>query len=204
MWHSFDYGLAHIVMGNTETDFPGSPEGPGTKLGGGPFGGAGGIPSLLSWLDSDLSKASQSRSTVPWIIVCGHRPFYNSGGSEANDAILKAFEDILIKYKVDIVFAGHVHLYERLFPISKGVPQVLNGTIWTNPKAPTFLISGAAGNDEGHLTNAKDGKISAYLDNTNYGYGRLTVVNRTAVHWEFFASSSRTRLDEVWIVQTNN
>ena len=39
-WFSFEYGMAHIVMFDTETDFPNAPDGPGGSAGlnGGPFG----------------------------------------------------------------------------------------------------------------------------------------------------------------------
>jgi hypothetical protein len=39
LWYSFDYGLVHVVVINTETDFPNSPSGPGTSLNGGNFEG---------------------------------------------------------------------------------------------------------------------------------------------------------------------
>ena len=48
-WYSFDYGMAHIVMFDTETDFENAPdEGEGAyKLDGGPFGFSGQQTELL-------------------------------------------------------------------------------------------------------------------------------------------------------------
>ena len=50
-----------------------------------------------------------------------------------------------MQYGVDLVLWGHVHAYERLWPVYDNV--VLNGTLeepYTNPGAPVHLISGSA------------------------------------------------------------
>lgn len=77
MWYSFDYGPVHVIMLNTETDFPNAPSGPGTTLNAGHFVGT---DSQLTWLKADLEKATDPirRATVPWIIVTGHRPMFGS------------------------------------------------------------------------------------------------------------------------------
>lgn len=68
--YSFDYGMAHVVMIDTETDYPNSLDGPGTNLNGGPFGKP---TQQLDFLESDLR--SVDREVTPWIIVAGHRPW---------------------------------------------------------------------------------------------------------------------------------
>jgi acid phosphatase len=101
LWWSMDYGNVHWVQINTETDYPNSPMGPGTFYNAGPFG------EQMVWLLNDLQKAASNRANVPWIIVSGHRPLYSSHHENKN--VIAAFEALLLKFNVDIFFAGHVH-----------------------------------------------------------------------------------------------
>lgn len=68
-WYSFEYGMAHVVMIDTETDFASAPDGPGTSLNSGNFGAAG---QQIEFLKADF--ASVDRTVTPWLIVAGHRP----------------------------------------------------------------------------------------------------------------------------------
>lgn len=72
-WYSFDYGMAHFAVIDTETDFENAPD-EGVTLQSGPFGKAG---QQLAWLEKDLS--SVDRSKTPWVIIAGHRAMYVSG-----------------------------------------------------------------------------------------------------------------------------
>lgn len=74
-WYSFDHGMAHFVMFNTETDFPNAPDEPGGQgvEDAGPFAPTG---TQLAWLKNDL--ASVDRKKTPWVIAAGHRPWYVS------------------------------------------------------------------------------------------------------------------------------
>lgn len=77
MWYSFDYGPIHVIILNTETDFPNAPSGPGTVLNAGHFRG---IIQQIEWLKADLEKATDPtrRAQVPWIVAAGHRPLFGS------------------------------------------------------------------------------------------------------------------------------
>lgn len=103
LWHSFDYGLAHFIQIDTETDYPNSKMGPGTYYNAGPFG------DQVSWFESDLQKAAllKEKGTIAWIIVSGHRPWYSSAGK--CEPCQAAFEALMIQYGVDVYFSGHVH-----------------------------------------------------------------------------------------------
>jgi hypothetical protein len=65
MWYSFDSGYVHMIIIDSETDYPGAP-------GGFRFG------DQLGWLEKDLEKAHQNRARVPLIFVASHRPIYES------------------------------------------------------------------------------------------------------------------------------
>lgn len=69
-WYSFEYGMATVIMINTETDYPDSLDGPGTTLNGGPIAAQG---QQLQFLEAALQ--SVDRSVTPWIVVAGHRPW---------------------------------------------------------------------------------------------------------------------------------
>ncbi|OWZ13308.1 Calcineurin-like phosphoesterase, partial [Phytophthora megakarya] len=127
MWYSFNHGPIHFTSLSSETDYPNAPTNDFSFSGrNGNFG------DQLSWLEADLKKADANRVNVPWIIVGVHRPIYSVLNSR-NDApkgqaahIQAAFENLILKYKVDVVLTGHKHYYERMFPIAKN-KAVMNG-----------------------------------------------------------------------------
>jgi len=204
MWSSFDYGIVHYVLLNTETDFPGANEGSNSSFKGGPFGGPGtGNPALLEWLEADLQKVN--RTLTPWLIVYGHRPLYTSDADDvqiASCVIMRSnFEQLFLQYKVDVYVSGHIHYYERLFPIANMVPQIFYGNVYDNPTAPIYLINGAAGNDEGHQPYLLNMSITAAIDATDYGYSRMHIFNETHFLWEFYLATTQKVADFVWIVK---
>jgi len=77
-WYSFDYGMVHFVMFDTETDLGKGLIGP-EEFGGrqllnnGPFGTQN---QQINFLNADLS--SVNRKVTPWVVVAGHRPCVNS------------------------------------------------------------------------------------------------------------------------------
>jgi hypothetical protein len=83
--------MAHFVSIDTETDLGHGLLGPdeGSPEFGGPFGL---MNQQLDWLKNDL--ASVDRSKTPWVIVLGHRPFYNSAGGICTNCS-EVFEPLL-------------------------------------------------------------------------------------------------------------
>ncbi len=68
----------------------------------------------LSWLEGAL-RSSKAR----WKVVFMHHPIYSSARKHGADTGLrKLLEPIFIRYKVDVVLAGHEHVYERVKPQS--------------------------------------------------------------------------------------
>ena len=64
----------------------------------------------------------------------------------------KMFND----YGVDVAFWGHVHLYERMFPLNNEDYEKQPLDKYENPKWVTHVITGAPGNKEDISTNMKD------------------------------------------------
>lgn len=65
------------------------------------------------WIHEEFERVD--REKTPWLIVLMHVPIYNSNEAhfEEGDSMRSVFESLFVKYRVDVVFAGHVHAYER-------------------------------------------------------------------------------------------
>ena len=69
-------------------------------------------PEQLAWLEQALS-----RSRARWRIVYGHHPLYSTGKHHGGDARLrKKLESLLTGEGVQVVLAGHDHIYQRFHP----------------------------------------------------------------------------------------
>jgi 3',5'-cyclic AMP phosphodiesterase CpdA len=80
-------------------------------------------PKQRAWLDEALQ-----RSDDQWRICYFHHPIYSDGGRHGSDVSLRvALEPLLVKYRVNVVFSGHDHIYERLKP-QKGITYFVSGS----------------------------------------------------------------------------
>lgn len=76
----------------------------------------------LVWVDRQLSA-----SKADWKIIFQHHPLYTSGRYVFSSALLRStLEQVIVQHQVDVVFAGHEHLYERFTPQS-GVLYFISG-----------------------------------------------------------------------------
>lgn len=232
-WYSFDYGMAHFVSIDSETDYAYSPEWPFARdikgdettptpdqtysTDSGPFGAVDGsyndtkAYAQYKWLKEDL--ASVDRKKTPWVIVMGHRPMYSSGVSGYEKNLRNAFEDLMLEHGVDAYLSGHIHWYERLWPL--GVNATIdksaiidNHTYRTNPgTSMTHIVNGMAGNLESHSELRKGESIlniTVLLDTVHYGFSKMTFVNSTALKWEFVRGEDGSQGDYLWLVKPDN
>ena len=70
-------------------------------------------PKQVAWLETGLRDAGNG----DWKICYFHHPLYSSGRfhGPAKD-LRKVLEPLFVRYGVDVVFAGHDHVYERVRP----------------------------------------------------------------------------------------
>lgn len=70
------------------------------------------------WLREELTRVD--RDKTPWLIVLMHAPIYNSNLAHymEGESMRTVFESWFVRFKVDLIFAGHVHAYERSVCIS--------------------------------------------------------------------------------------
>lgn len=230
-WYSFDYGLAHFIALDAETDFANSPswlfahdiaEGSNPNethptisetfiTDSGPFGEIeddriddNKAYEQYKFLVKDLQ--SINRTKTPWVIAMSHRPMYSTQKSSYQKNIRAAWEDVMLKSGVDLYLAGHIHWYERLFPLGANgtidtASIVDNSTFYTNPgKSMTHIINGMAGNVESHTTldeGETQAAITAVLDDHHYGFSKLTVESETELKWQFIMGHDGSVGDEL-------
>ena len=85
----------------------------------------------LAWAEKDLASTNK-----PWKVVLMHKHIFNFRVDGSFNEIGDTFMPLFDKYKVDVVFTGHIHSYRRTVPLYEGVAAE-KGTI--------YISTGAAG-----------------------------------------------------------
>ncbi len=116
--YSYDYGNVHFVVLDSQLREK-------QKIN----------PNLLkdekAWLEKDLSKTKKE-----WKVVFWHKAPYSTRACRTNEAIKAAFDPIVDKYHMDMVFNAHDHAYSRTYPIN-------NDSIVSSPALGTvYVITG--------------------------------------------------------------
>ena len=110
LWSSFDYGNAHFVALDYRHPYNAQ---------------------MIEWFKKDMAD-----SKAKWKFVIMHQPSYNFGG-HCSFWGKEIWPELFRKYKVDIVFAGHSHNYERFYP-TRPISQ-------PNSFPVTYITTGGAG-----------------------------------------------------------
>jgi predicted phosphodiesterase len=143
--YSFDYGNSHwtIIDSNPYVDWTDA--------------------YLRNWLARDLAAARNAT----WKFVVFHHPGFNSSRAHYSQQQMRLISDILEHRGVDIVFAGHVHNYQRTRPLKflampaadrtfkAALPYVVEGDFEidqsfdgvkdTTPDGVLYIVTGAGG-----------------------------------------------------------
>ncbi|KAA3477670.1 bifunctional purple acid phosphatase 26-like [Gossypium australe] len=91
------------------------------------------------WLRDELKRVD--RKKTPWLIILMHVPIYNSNQAHfmEGESMRAVFELWFVRHRVDFIFAGHVHAYERSFLSSMMSSEKLQYP--TNHAENCFLLS---------------------------------------------------------------
>ncbi len=71
-------------------------------------------PELKEWVAKDLASAQKAT----WRFVAFHHPGFNSARTHYTDQWMRLLAPVFEAGKVDVVFAGHVHNYQRSYPFT--------------------------------------------------------------------------------------
>lgn len=147
-----------------------------------------------TWLKKDLEA-----NKLPWTFVYWHKPSYSKGSHDSDTELFmykirENVNPILEKYNVDLVIAGHSHVYERTHPIRNhlGKDDTFSATehidVATNSTTDYFVKKGGK---QGviYIVNGSGGQIggrepgfplnSAIYSNTEIGGSMIIdVVNK--------------------------
>eukprot|EP01018_Ginkgo_biloba_P012846 Gb_30480 [translate_table: standard] len=174
LYYSFEVAGVHIVMLGSYTDY-------GTDS------------DQYKWLRGDLSGVDRSR--IPWLIVLLHAPWYNTNTAHQGEGnhMMAAMEPLLYAAKVDMVFAGHVHAYERFTRVYKNKVE---------PCGPIHITIGDGGNREGLASEFQNPQpqLSIFRE-ASFGHGQFVVYNATHAHWSWHRNDNDESVmsDELWI-----
>lgn len=127
-YYEFSYGDAQFFMIDSNRNV-----GPGSEQ--------------YEWLDEQLGK-----STAKWKFVCHHHPPYSSdendygdlwktNKSSRGDLRARQLSTLYDSHGVDIVWNGHIHSYERTWPVKEGRATDEKGSIY-------MIVGGGGGNLE--------------------------------------------------------
>jgi len=136
--YSFDEGAAHFLMldncGYVKFD----------------------NPAMLKWIEQDLNS-----SRAKWKFVCCHAPAFHSSPAHYTEQKMRLLMPLLEKCGVDVVWAGHVHNYQRSYPVrfdpvppAKGEKLVsgkftidtnFDGMKKTKPNGVIHIVTGGGG-----------------------------------------------------------
>jgi len=143
---SFDYGDAHwmVLDSNPYVDWT--------------------DPELRSWVERDLAAARDAA----WRFVTFHHPPFNSSRAHFGDQRMRVLADVFEAGRVDVVWTGHVHNYQRTYPLTfradrgpDGKPArradlipgrwtldtAFDGRVHTRPQGVIYVITGGGGAD---------------------------------------------------------
>lgn len=186
-YYSVNYGPVHLVALDTEIR---EPNGDQMKDGKG---------AQLEWLKADLAA-----NKLPWVIVYFHKPPYSKGSHDSDTELdMKHLREhvnpVFEQFNVDVVIAGHSHVYERSFPMRGhyGVNDTFDAnqhvvakeqkanhfTVGPKGQGVIYVVSGSGGKVGGQRPGYPM-KSSAYANNTIGGSVLFDVSQHTfALKW---------------------
>lgn len=144
-YYSFDYGNAHFICLDTADAYL--------------FDEA----NQIAWLRADLASAA-SRGAV-FNFVYYHHPLltctYKSNQPEISAVLFPLFDE----FDVDVVFTGHAHTYERLYPLKNGVVvDAAQNPHYSDPQGTIFIVTGCGGKTKIGEPTTFCGPTASFLD----------------------------------------
>ena len=138
-FYSFDYGNAHFISMATEIPFEQGSE-------------------QFEFVKHDLKK-TKTNSSIDWIIVYYHQPMYTSKTHhESLESFRDQYHSLFTEYGVDLVLQGHVHNYQRTYPLMYNSENPSNPTITQGA-----ILRSNENNNEENIFEESEGTIFAIV-----------------------------------------
>ncbi len=169
-YYSFDLNNVHFVFIDPYLDYkPGSEQ--------------------YQFIENDLKTAS-TNPKIDWTFVVEHIPMYTSPSKHPADSIIRdIYHPLFDKYKVDLVFSGDNHNYQRTFPLKYNNDQQTGDSV-NNPiitdkdqnnynadSGVIYLITGTAGRS---LYEIKEqAPFVAKQDDKDFGFLNIDINDKT-------------------------
>ena len=191
-YYSFNQKNIHFLALSTETDYDDDSE-------------------QYQFAIRDLEKYSKD-PFIDWIVVFYHYHIYGSAsGLPEEKDFRETYHPLFDKYGVDVALQGHLHVYERTYPITfndddEDEPIVQDNTknIYKNPKGTIFLTVGTGGAHDMQLSSLKD--FSAEGIAGEFGIVNIQIENdQTPLSGKFIKNGKKQEvLDEFKIIKDSN
>ncbi|MFQ5600470.1 MAG: metallophosphoesterase [Candidatus Krumholzibacteriia bacterium] len=178
-YYSFDYANAHFIALDTRD------------------GDLYDLEHQVAWLENDLVHSQNA----DWIFAYFHHPGITCTYKGNNDAVVEHFVPLFDRYAVDVVFSGHAHTYERLYPIARGAPvNVEQDPHYTDPPGTLYIVSGAGAKVKEGRPTKRCGPTAFFLDETIVWTQVLIDAARCTIRT--FESATDALVDEVTITKS--
>ena len=159
-YYSYDIGTWHLIALNSNCSNAGgcsssSPQG--------------------QWLAADLAAHTNFCTLAYW-----HIPVFSSGGRASSN--MRSIWQTLYNNNVDLILAGHDHIYERF------APQTADGILDTARGMREFIVGSGGAN---HTSLASIAANSEVRNTDTYGVLKLTL-HPTSYDWQFVPEAGKT------------
>lgn len=176
-YYSFDAGSVHFIVLNSEIDFA-----------------QGSLQ--YNWLKADLEAIKPG---TKFIIANIHKPPYTISSIHGGAINIRTdIVPLLEQYKVDIMFNGHNHQYERTKIIKGDIEDVANGTI--------YVVAGGGGaplydcKSDIDLTYEEQAFKNICIKTFNYVIGDVDCTSSCKITFTAYSPDSSTPIDSFELV----
>ncbi len=177
-YYSFDRGNAHFIALDTQD------------------GQIYDRDNQIAWLRADLA----AHRNADWTFVFYHHPGYTCTYKGYDQDVIESFHPVFDEFGVDVVFMGHAHTYERLYPMRGATPvNQEQEPHYTNPAGTIYVVSGAGSKTNSAATG--DCAINAVAVDDTVLFTHVTV-RGNVVRIRAIVSESGAVRDEVTITKT--
>ena len=179
------------------------------------------------WLERKLEYLNKNRDMWPWVVVFQHRPIYSSNKNHGNwsgasnysfpgyeDPVYQGwphhYESLILKHGVDFVLNGHVHHYERTWPV-RNRDQVTQS--YENVTSPIHITCGNAGKSlykrqwyypDLDTYDEVRPEFSASRSNEVWGHCELEFLSPTTAKHSMYEMGSERPRDEIIVTKAGD